>query len=339
MSGRVLIARQDNLGDLLLAGPCIRAVAAAAEVTVLAGPRGSAAAALLPGVDDTLTWCAPWIDPAPPPVVPEDIDAVRADIGRRRFDAALILTSFHQSPLPTALLLRLAGVRWIGATSCDYPGSLLDLRHRVPEHLPEAERALSLAQAAGYSRPDGDDGRLAVHRPLPEVDHLGLPERYLVVHPGATAPARRMSIPHMASVVDALADAGHRVAVTGGASERLMTAAVAHGRAIDLGGRTRLDQLAAVLDRADAVIAPNTGAAHLAAAVGTPVVSLFAPVVPAEKWRPYRVPHVLLGDQDAPCRDSRARRCPVPSHPCLASVTPASIVDAAESLLATTVDT
>ena len=69
-------------------------------------------------------------------------------------------------------------------------------------------------------------------------------------------------------------------------------------------------------------MAPNTGAAHLAAAVGTPVVSLFAPVVPAERWAPYGVPTVLLGDQDAPCAGSRARSCPVPGHPCLDRIEP-----------------
>ncbi len=44
---------------------------------------------------------------------------------------ALILTSFHQSPLPTALLLRLAGISRIAAISTDYPGALLDVRHRI----------------------------------------------------------------------------------------------------------------------------------------------------------------------------------------------------------------
>ncbi|GAB3238511.1 glycosyltransferase family 9 protein [Glycomyces halotolerans] len=339
MSGRVLIARQDNVGDVLLAGPCIRAVAAAAdEVTVLAGPRGAAAASLLPGVDDTITWCAPWIDPDPPPVTAAGIEAARSELAERRFDAALVLTSFHQSPLPTATVLRMAGVPWIGAISVDYPGSLLDLRHRVPEDLPEAERALSLARAAGYELSPGDDGRLAVARPLPDLDHLGLPERYLVVHPGASAPARRMSSARLAAAVDALAAAGHAVVVTGSAPERELTARVAGDRAVDLGGRTSLDQLAAVIDRAEAVVAPNTGAAHLAAAVGTPVVSLFAPVVPAVKWQPYRVPHVLLGDQQAPCRDTRARHCPVPLHPCLESVSPSAVLAAAESLMSTAID-
>jgi ADP-heptose:LPS heptosyltransferase len=80
------------------------------------------------------------------------------------------------------------------------------------------------------------------------------------------------------------------------------------------------------------VVAGNTGPAHLAAAVGTPVVSLFAPVVPAARWAPYGVPTVLLGDQGAPCAGTRARECPVPGHPCLASVTPETVVGAVAAL-------
>lgn len=88
-----------------------------------------------------------------------------------------------------------------------------------------------------------------------------------------------------------------------------------------------------MLAGARAVVTGNTGPAHLAAAVGTPVVSLFAPVVPAERWRPYGVPHVLLGDQNAPCADSRARICPVPGHPCLESVTAEDVLAAVEKVM------
>ncbi|HET9257735.1 MAG TPA: glycosyltransferase family 9 protein [Pseudonocardiaceae bacterium] len=334
-AGTVLVARLDNAGDVLLAGPAVRAVAAHVDtVVMLAGPRGSAAAHLLPGVEEVIEWCAPWIDPDPDPVttghVTTLLDAVRARAPR----GALLLTSFHQSPLPLALLLRLAGVGWIGAISEDYPGSLLDLRHHVEGDPPEARRGVELAQAAGYGLPPGDDGRLAVRRPLPEVSHLTGAPGYVVVHPGASVPAREWPVRHCAQAVTALAAAGHRVLVTGSASERQLTAQVAGEAGVDLGGRTDLPALAAVLGGACVVIAGNTGPAHLAAAVGTPVVSLFAPVVPAARWAPYGVPTVLLGDQHAPCRDSRARQCPVPGHPCLSGVRPAQVVDAVAELLA-----
>jgi ADP-heptose:LPS heptosyltransferase len=101
----------------------------------------------------------------------------------------------------------------------------------------------------------------------------------------------------------------------------------------DLGGRVDLAGLAEVLAGAEAVVVGNTGPAHLAAAVGTPVVSLFSPVVPAVRWRPWKVPHVLLGDQHAACAGSRARTCPVPGHPCLDGVTVAEVLAALDHLV------
>ncbi|MGY1833343.1 glycosyltransferase family 9 protein [Geodermatophilus sp. SYSU D01180] len=330
--GTVLVARLDNAGDVLLQGPLVRAVAASAErVVFLAGPAGAEAAALLPGVDEVRTWACPWILGDPPPVDPADLAALTERVRALAPHEAVVSTSFHQSPLPLALLLRTAGVPRISAISVDYPGSLLDVRHRVDDDLPEPERALSLARAAGFDLPDGDDGRLAVRRPLPPTPHE---PGYVVLHPGASVPARAWPAERCAEAVEALADAGHRVLVTGGPGERALTAAVAGSRGTDLGGATSLPEMAALLDGAAAVVVGNTGPAHLAAAVGTPVVSLFSPVVPAVRWAPHGVPTVLLGDQDAPCRDTRARVCPVPGHPCLASVRAADVVAAVEKVIA-----
>lgn len=330
-----LVVRLDSDGDVLLAGPAVRAVAASGDrVVLLVGPQGAAAARLLPGVDEVLVWSCPWIVADPAPVDPGDIAEVVDQLRARRVDRALVLTSFHQSPLPTALVLRLAGVAWVGAVSEDYPGSLLDLRLRLPDAgLHEAQRQLRLAEAAGFALPPGDDGGLAVRRPLPDVAALVGDEPYLVVHPGASVPARAPGVPWATDLVAALAERGRRVLVTGGPGETALTAAVAGtSAAIDLGGATTLAQLAAVLDGADAVVVGNTGPAHLAAAVGTPVVSLFAPVVPAERWRPWRVPHALLGDQEAPCALSRAKTCPVPGHPCLDDVPVEHVLAAVQAL-------
>ncbi len=321
----VLVARQDSVGDVLLAGPAVRAVAAgAARVTLLCGPRGRAAAELLPGVHEVVVEAAPWIDAEPEPVSRAATEAFVDGLARRGIDQAIVLTSFHQSPLPLALLLRLAGVATVAATSVDYPGSLLDVRHRVDEDLHEVERALSLVATLGYRLPPGDDGRLAVRRPragerpVPHPPYVDPP--YVVVHPGASAPARAWAPERHAALVRSLADRGRRVVVTGGAAERELTALVAgppRPEVTDLGGRVDLAGLAETLAGSCAVVVGNTGPAHLAAAVGTPVVSLFAPTVPAARWRPWKVPHVLLGRQDAACAGSRARSCPVPGHPCL----------------------
>ncbi len=332
---RVLCVRLDSAGDMLIAGPAVRAVATGAdEVVMLAGPLGEQAARLLPGLDEVLVWECPWILADAPPVDREQVDDLVHEIAVRDFDRALVFTSFHQSPLPTALLLRLAGIPWVGAISEDYPGSLLDLRHRLSRDLPEPERALSLARAAGFDLPAGDDGRLRLRAPLPDVADLVGAGSYVVLHPGTSVPARAWPVQRYAETARALAAAGHRVVVTGAASERHLTAEAAAGVATDLGGRTDLAALAGVLAGAEAVVVGNTGPAHLTAAVGTPVVSLFAPTVPARRWAPYGVPHVLLGDQLAPCRDSRARHCPVAGHPCLAGVSSHDVLAALGQLAA-----
>ena len=333
--------RLDNAGDVLLAGPAVRAIAAhCGPVTMLAGPRGADAARLLPGVADVLVWLAPWVDLEPPPVRPDVLAELTGRLAARRFTDAVIFTSFHQSPLPTALVLRLAGIGRIAAISEDYPGSLLDVRHRGEEDIPEPERALGLARAAGFPLPAGDDGRLAVRGPLPDVSGLTGAEPYVVLHPGVSAPARRWPLVRWMEAAALLVNQGRRVVVTGNAAERELTAAIAGpasrtaGAPVDLGGRTSLAELAAVLAGADAVMVANTGAAHLAAAVGTSVVSLFAPVVPAARWAPYGVPAALLGDQSAPCRGSRAVHCGVPGHPCLTGVSAAAACGALDQLTA-----
>ena len=339
MTRRILVARLDSLGDVIVSGPAIRAVAASAEVTLLCGPTGEPAARALPGVHDVVVWDCPWITNPPPRPTVENIRELIGLLGDPVPDEAVILTSFHQSPLPLALVLRLAGVGRVCGASVDYPGSLLDVRLRPGEDLeedqPEPLRALRIAAAAGYPLPPDDDGRLRVRYDADVSDLIGEDsEPFVAVHPGASVPSRRWPAAHFRDAVRLLAGQGIRVVVTGGPGERELTSYVADGLATDLGGRTDFGSIGGVLSRAAAVIVGNTGPAHLAAAVGTPVVSLFSPVLPAIRWAPYGVPVEVLGDQEAPCRATRARVCPVPGHPCLNGVTPARAVEACLRLAA-----
>ncbi|MFI5890098.1 HAD-IIIA family hydrolase [Actinoplanes sp. NPDC051513] len=324
----VLVARSDSAGDVLVTGPAIRAVAAGADrVVLLCGPRGRAAAGLLPGVDEIIEWRLPWIDPHPGPVDPGDIAALTARIATAQADEAIVFTSFHQSALPLALLLRLAGIGRITAISEDYPGSLLDVRHRVPDDLPEPERARGLAAAAGFALPEDDDGALHLTAATRWTGDGG----YVVVHPGAAAEARACPPGTLRRVVDALAAAGHEVLVSAGPGEDLLAAQVA-GDAAARVAPPSLEAMAGLLAGASCLVAANTGPAHLAAAVGAPIVSLYAPTVPFGRWGPYRVPVVRLGVPDAPCRDTRASACAVPGHPCLSTIDPAEVLAAVTQL-------
>ncbi len=334
------------MGDVLISGPALRAVANGSrtdgsrpnDVVLLCGPEGADAGEMLPGVTEVHTWSCPWNANPSPAVTAGVADELLGFVRSSRIEEAVILTSFHQSPLPLAMLLRLAGVGRITGAATDGAGSLLDVRltpgEDFPEDQAEAARALAIARAAGFKLPHGDDGKLHINRsPDDLVKERSDEGPYIVVHPGAAAPARAWPVLHHAATVELLEAEGHRVVVTGGPAEASLTATVAGPSARNHGGRTSLRTLAALLAGAAVVVTGDTGPAHLAAAVGTPVVCLFSPVVPAIRWAPYGVPMELLGDQEAACKGTRARTCPVPGHPCLSSVTPDQVLEAVKRLL------
>jgi ADP-heptose:LPS heptosyltransferase len=331
---RTLVARLDNVGDVLLAGPGVRAVAAAGRsVTFLASRTGAAAARLLPGVDRVITFDAPWVAFDAPRVDASTIGEVIAMIAAVEADDAIILTSFHQSPLPLALMMRMAGVSGIAATCVDFPGTLLDVRHPYLDDLHEVEQTLALCAASGYSLPPDDDRRLAIDLPDPvPPDSSRRPESYVLVHPGASVPARGLPAGATAEVVRALTRAGRHVVVTGTAGEVPLARQIVAGARDDhvtlAVGTTDLAGLAGWIAGADAVVCGNTGTAHIAAAVGTPVIEAFAPVVPAHRWYPWMVPHALLGRLDIACAGCRARRCPIAGQPCLEPFTVETVLDA-----------
>jgi ADP-heptose:LPS heptosyltransferase len=331
---RALVVRLDNAGDVLLAGPAVRAVAAhAMHVTMLAGPRGAEAARLLPGVDEVVVLDAPWIALEPRTLDRAWVEAAVERLAGTRCDVAVILTSSHQSSLPTALLLRMAGVARIGGISVDHPGSLLDVRLGADLDVHEVVRALAVAQACGFSLPAGDDGRLAVLRPRGDERALLRPG-YVLLHPGASAPARRWHLDGWSALAAALCSAGYGVAVSGDAAERSLARSItaAAPAAADVCGVTDLAALVELVAHACCVVAGNTGPAHVAAAVGTPVVSLYAPTVPAARWHPWRVPHILLGDQRIECAGCRAVHCPVAGHPCIDDVESGEVMGAVRAL-------
>ncbi len=342
----MLAVRLDSDGDVLLAGPALRCLrAGAASLDLLVAPSGESAARLLPQVDDVLVASVPWTGRPPAPADPQALDRLVAMLRQRAYDEAVVFTSYHQSPLPFAVLAKQAGIPRVVGASDDYPGSLLDVRHRrMPDgHTDdtghdgghEVEAMVALAAAAGYPPPDGDDLRLRITPGTPD-DEPAWPrdpdQPYVAVHPTASAPARALGADRARRIADRLLQDGWAVVVTGGPGEEAAGARATPPAAVCLAGRTTLRQLAAVLQGAAALVVGNTGPAHLAAAVGTPVVSLFAPVVAVERWAPWGVPTVVLGDQGAPCRDTRATECPVPGHPCLAPVTPDDVAQAVRAL-------
>lgn len=346
----VLLIRLDNLGDVLVTTPAFHAVHDSlpqARLTLLCSPVGAQVGRLNPDIDDVIVYEAPWMDPWQR--LPLDSAREQAMISRirdGRFDAAIIFTSFRQSALPAAYLCYLAGIPLRAAASIDGPGSLLTTRHKHPERMMhEVERGLDLVGALGMETDDRhlvlsvpDDARSEARRVIAETAPVGSP--VVVLHPGCSMPARTYPWEMYVDVADLLVDRlGATVVLTGAESERDLNERIRsrmRQEAVSLAGAATFPVLCALIEGADITITNNTGPMHIAAAVGTPVVALFALTNPPEQWGPWMVPHRQLY-RDVPCRMCYSRICPF-EHECLRLVTPDSVVDAAAELLVSTVD-
>ena len=161
--------------------------------------------------------------------------------------------------------------------------------------------------------------------------------------PGAAfGMAKRWPPPLVADAVEALTRESAGAVVVGAAADRptrdaLESAFRARGGErgrvppfADLVGRTDLTALVAVLAECSAVVSNDSGAMHVAAAVGTPVVAVFGPT--DERATSPLGEHTIVS---APvfCRPCHLRTCPI-DHRCMRRVTPAQVVEATRAYLA-----
>ncbi|HLU76469.1 MAG TPA: glycosyltransferase family 9 protein [Burkholderiales bacterium] len=342
---RILCVRLDALGDVLMTTPALRALkhsAPAREIFLLTSPAGAAVAPHVPEIDRVLVWEAPWIKHPQAPT-PAATDAFVERLRSERYDAAVIFTVYSQSALPAAMLCWLADIPLRLAHTRENPYHLLS--DWEPEREPaallrhEVRRQLDLVASIGART---NDERLSFKlyekddaRALRALRKAGVRSTrdWIVVHPGASAASRRYPLEHYAAALRLLAQADDRpILVTGGAQERDLVHALAAEvpGAVPLAGALRLGELGCVISRAALLIANNTGPAHIAAALGTPIVDLYALTNP--QHTPWQVPHRVLS-HDVPCRNCYRSVCPERHHLCLRGVPPEAVVRAALELL------
>ena len=341
----VLAIRLDSLGDVLMCSPAMRAIKQSNErrsLTLLTSASGAAGADHVPEIDAVLRYDAPWMKP-PSGGLPHDlriIEAMRAE----RFDAAVIFTSYSQSPLPAAMLCRLAGIPLTLAHCRENAYHLIS--HRVADVEPElmvrheVQRQLDLVASVGWQAFDSSlsfrvpqAAALRAHTLL--VSHGIFPHTdFLVLHPGASAPSRRYPMQQWVEVADHLYERLQLpIVLTGDRGERELVELIAarcRATVIVLAGELSLSELGAVIQMARVMVSNNTGPAHMAAALCTPIVSLYALTNP--QHTPWQVPSRVLY-HDVPCRLCYKSVCPEGHQHCLVKVTPARIVAAVEDLL------
>jgi lipopolysaccharide heptosyltransferase II len=345
-AGKVLCVRLDSLGDVLMCTPAMRALRDSVPgrtITLLTSPGGAAAVPYIPEVEAVIEYQAPWMKSS----LPHDPAFDAAFIGRlaaHGFDAAVIFTSYSQSALPAAALCYLAGIPLRLAHCRENPYQLLTewVRDPEPERLVrhEVRRQLELVAEVGCRC---DVSRLSfalreqdlatVRRHLDEAG-IGPGQPWVLLHPGASAPSRRYPQAHWAELIRHLAQRlGWPQVLTGSAHETGLVEQIraACGAAVhSFAGKLGLGEMGAALRLASVVVSNNTGPAHIAAAVGTPLVDLYALTNP--QHTPWQVRHRVLY-HDVPCRFCQKSVCPQGHNDCLAKITPARVAEAVCGLL------
>ena len=338
---RILVLRLDNIGDVLMTAPALRALREAnprAHLTLMASPAGAQAAPLLPWVDDTLVARTLWQDLGALPFDPDRERALIARLRQGRHDGAIVLTSFSQSPHPAALACRMAGIPRVAGASRERGASLTDPVPKGPDGIHQVSRNLAFLRALGIAAAD-DALSLAVP---PEAEReadraLRLPRGapFVLAAPWASAASRVYDPARLARALRGIARAtGWPVVLTAAAGDAARTASLARAvgpAAMDLAGRTSVPALAALAARARLVVTVNTSVMHMADALRVPCVVLFAGTELASQWAPRHAPHRLLS-RAVPCSPCHAFRCPL-DHACL-DVPPEALAEAALALLA-----
>lgn len=348
---RILCVRLDHMGDVLMTTPALHALRAAMpgrHLTLLTSNANIALAPFLGDIDELIGYDAPWhgtpntLDPAP------DLAMVNA-LRERRFDAAVIFTVYSQNPLPAAMLCYFAGIPRRLAHCRENPYGLLTDWVCEPEphdgvrH--EAERQLQLVARVGASC---GDTRMRFDVSAPAKRSLtrrlaarGIEARgpWFVIHPGASAASRRYPPERFGEVAARLARLSRLpILLTGGPDERDLIRSViaaagpaAQSRLHDLSGQLNIGELGALLERAAVLIGNNSGPVHLASALGTPVVDLYALTNP--QHTPWQTEHRVLF-RDVDCRWCYRSVCPKGHHACLLGVPAAEVAAAALELAA-----
>lgn len=298
----VLCVRADNMGDVIMSSPAMRALKESfgCRITLLTSPAGSVVTPYLSCVDEVIVASLPWVKS-------DGMDnnallALTEDIRARSFDAAIIFTVYSQSALPAAMLAYLAGVPVRVAYARENAYDLLT--HWAPDVEPyerilhQVERDLSLVQMLG-ARVSDDRLLLEAGTDIPisgKLEEWGIGSAFMILHPGVSEAKREYPVDYWIEAGKLLAGEFQMpLLVTGALSEAALAECIADGigeRALSIAGTLDLGEFIQLIVKAACVVSVNTGTIHIAAAMQTPTVVLYAQTNP--QHTPWKSPFALL---------------------------------------------
>jgi heptosyltransferase-2 len=332
----IAFIRLDHIGDAILSSPQLRALKArfpSAKLVVYARPSSAEYLVRLPYVDAVELADVPWIRPDSSPV-----SGLRAcmtlarEIGDHSFDLAVDLRYHNRLD---SLLLSLCGARH--RLGFDAGGLGFGLTHPAawPTAGHETERCAAALVRYGIPVTDPVPDFPVSHDEARASERLvGRGIRFAAIHPGAGNAIKRWMPERFAFVARELVRrAGVRIVLLSGPGEDGCgeeTKRAVPGRSlIDLRGRLRLPELGALMGRASLFLGNDGGAAHIAAAAGTPALVLFSGTNMSSQWAPIGR-RVRIIEKTVPCKPCAATDCPY-SQACLRAIT-------ADEVLATALD-
>lgn len=322
--GKILIVRTSALGDVVQVLPAVSALREhypRAFIGWLIEPAGARLIEGHPAIDrlfvfDRARWKQEWLRPASWPGLAGGLLRLVREIRRERFD---LVVDFQCNVRSGLAVLLSRGRRRLGFSRHDSPewGGWLFTNLKAPRCPPgihKVEKNLCLVRALGYQ---GDAGRSVI--PIPDVDrtwaagiYSGLPGKgpRVLLHPAVSrfGQIKRWPADRFRALVDrAREELDARVLISWGPGEREMAEAV--GRPTIAPPIESPRRLAALAAGADAVVAADTGALHIAAALGTPTVGLYGPkdVGRHGPWPPG--PRARAIRSAAPCSPCLLRKC------------------------------
>jgi lipopolysaccharide heptosyltransferase II len=302
----ILIIRPDNMGDLLMTTPAIRALKETfgAKITVLTSSMAAGVAAMIPEIDETINFDVPWVKLQQTGGEEAVLDIV-SQLKQRRFDAAVIFTVYSQNPLPTVMLAYLAGIPLRLAYCRENPYQLLT--NWVPDKEPydfikhQVRRDLDLVASVGAFT-SNEHLSLQVPNAVSEVEQklqdagVDLQQPWLLMHAGVSESKREYPNELWADAVKKVVqDLGYQVLLTGSPSEQELCGRISNiaGEGVfNVAGSFKLNEFAALVKLAPVLVSVNTGTIHIAAATDTPVVVLYALTNP--QHTPWMVPSQVL---------------------------------------------
>jgi heptosyltransferase-2/heptosyltransferase-3 len=327
----VLLLRPDHIGDVLLSAPAVALLRASlpdAQLTYLVGPWSAEVARHGPPVDRLRTLAYPGFtrQKAANPLVPYALLAREAArLRRERYDLAIALRPDHWwgalLALAAGIPVRVGGLTPETAPLLTHASPFsADGLHAVEEALALARTALAAVGARVAEPIDAPAFRVTEAATAFANDfwqrHALVDRTVVAIQPSAGTPLKSWPVSRWASLADRLAERRLAVLLVGGPHDRLLLkeiessmtrcpAAVTYGQTLDVA--------AALYQRCAVVVGLDGGAAHLAAALGTPTVRLYGPAAVSRfgPW-PRRVDQrVLVADGLAcvPCGHLEAPPC------------------------------